>query len=253
MYGVNDVLHAVSQALLVPAEVVLVALLILTVVSIGSVVVEALTERRHFKENTPHDVNAIHAAPYDQVSEVIEHTSLLRAQKDALLVVARNMGLPDGELFSLANVEIARVNDGRQRTVHQTELVTKAGPMMGLICTLIPLGPGIVAMGQGQVDLLSSSLLIAFDGTVAGLVSAVVAMVITMIRKRWYRQYSVAMEALMSTILEKAEIARKDGVELPVGYEGPGDAIGSGRSGRRGAASAAAAAQGNRGAKAAQR
>ena len=136
-------------------------------------------------------------------------------------MVAKNMGLPDDDLFSIAKAEMSRIDDARQRSIRRTELVTKVGPMMGLICTLIPLGPGIVAMGQGQVDVLSESLLVAFDGTVSGLVAAVVAMVITTVRKRWYRQYSVAMEALMTTLLEKADEARAAGVAMPCGYSGP--------------------------------
>ena len=217
----KDIMHLSAQALLVPAMVILVCLLVFTVYCIGSIIVEAVVERRHFKANTPRDVNAVHDAPYDGVEDVIESTNLLKSQKEALITVARNMGLPDEDLFSLAKAEMARVDEARQMRVRRTELVTKIGPMMGLICTLIPLGPGIVAMGQGQVDLLSSSLLVAFDGTVAGLVSAVVAMVITNFRKRWYRQYITAMEALMNSILEKACQARREGVELPHGYAGP--------------------------------
>lgn len=217
----KDIMHLVSQALMVPAMVILVVLLVFTVFCIGSLIVEIITERRHFKQNTPRDVNAVHDAPFDAVVNVIESTGLLKSQKEALAMVARNMGLPDADLFSLAKAEIARVDDRHQRMVRQTDLVTKIGPMMGLICTLIPLGPGIVAMGQGEVDQLASSLLIAFDGTVAGLVAAVVAMIISSIRKRWYAQYMVAMEALMSSLLEKADQARESGIVLPHGYTGP--------------------------------
>lgn len=217
---INDVLHVVSQSLLWPAMIILVLLLVFAAVCIGSVIVEALTERRHFKANTSRDVNAVHQASFGDVARVVEKTTLLRDQKDALLVVANNMGLPDEDLFSLAKAEMARVDDRHQRSVRRTELVTKIGPMMGLICTLIPLGPGIVAMGQGDVETLSSSLLVAFDGTVAGLVAAVVAMVITSIRKRWYVQYGVALEALMNSLLEKAEEARRAGVLMPCGYVG---------------------------------
>lgn len=217
----KDILHLVAQSLMVPVMIVLVFLLVFTVFCIGSLIVEIFTERRHFKQNTPRDVNAVHDAPYAGVVDVIEGTGLLKSQKEALVMVARNMGLPDDDLFSLAKAEIARVDGRHQRMVRRTELVTKIGPMMGLMGTLIPLGPGIVAMGQGQVDQLSSSLLIAFDSTIAGLVAAVVAMVITSIRKRWYAEYLVAIEALMSSILEKAEQARKTGIELPHGYAGP--------------------------------
>lgn len=217
MHGLNDALHAVSQALLVPAMGVLLLLLVAIVILVGSLIVEAFTERRHFRTHIPHDINAINAASFDSVGDVIEGTSLLRTQKDALLMVAGNMGLPGEDLYALAKAELNRIDDSRQRSVHTTEFITKAGPMMGLICTLIPLGPGIVAMGQGQVDQLAQSLLVAFDGTVTGLVVAVIAMAITAIRKRWYHQYFVAMEALMNVILDKAEQARAAGVRMPCG------------------------------------
>lgn len=39
--------------------------------------------------------------------------------------------------------------------------------MLGLLGTLIPLGPGIIALGQGDTQTLSTSLLTAFDTTIA--------------------------------------------------------------------------------------
>ncbi|WP_419063306.1 hypothetical protein, partial [Ellagibacter isourolithinifaciens] len=40
---------------------------------------------RHFKANIPRDVNAIHDAAFNEVESVIERTTLLRSQKDALI------------------------------------------------------------------------------------------------------------------------------------------------------------------------
>jgi biopolymer transport protein ExbB/TolQ len=129
-----------------------------------------------------------------------------------------NMGLSDDDLFALAKTEIAKVDDRYKRTLSWTEQVTKIAPMVGLMCTLIPLGPGIVAMGEGNVTQLSMSLLIAFDGTVAGLVAAVVALVVTAVRKRWYNQYLLVLESFMTCVLDKATQARKDGLRLPHNY-----------------------------------
>jgi biopolymer transport protein ExbB/TolQ len=217
---VQEIMHIVAQALLVPVMVALVLLLVFTLWSIGSLLMEIFAERRYFKVNMPESINAIHDASYQDVEQVVIQAALLNPQKKALIMVANNMGLPDDDLFSLARTEIAKVDGHNQRTVNRTDLVTKVAPMMGLMCTLIPLGPGIVAMGLGDVNQLSTSLLIAFDGTVAGLVAAVVAMVISSIRKRWYAQYLLALESLMSCILEKAAEAHKAGIELPHNYTG---------------------------------
>ena len=68
---------------------------------------------------------------------------------------------------------------------------------------LIPLGPGIVALGQGDTVTLSESMNVAFDTTIAGVISAAVASVISHIRKRWYNDDMVSLETLMEAVLEE--------------------------------------------------
>ena len=214
----QEIMRNVAASLMVPVMVVLVCLILFALYCVGALLAEFLTERRHFKANMPRDIKAIKDSSYAQLPETIEATGLLRRQKEALQVIVANMGLPEDDLFALAKSEVSATDARYRRRVARTDLVTKIAPMMGLMCTLIPLGPGIVAMGQGEVNLLSNSLLVAFDGTVAGLVGAVVSMVVSSVRKRWYASYLVAMESLTTCVLEKAQEARFDGVILP--YEG---------------------------------
>jgi hypothetical protein len=75
-------------------------------------------------------------------------------------------------------------------------------------------------MGQGDTQTLSSSLLVAFDGTVAGLLTAVVCMTASRLRKRWYADYLVSLEAAMNTLLEKASLMHAQGYEFsPATFE----------------------------------
>ena len=211
----KSLLHIVSQAMLVPVMIVLVLLILVALAYLGSLLVEYFTERRHYKANVSRDINAIFDADYGNVSETIAKTQLLAPQKIALDVVACNMGLTDDDLYALAKAEMAQVDGRYSRMVKRTDLLAKVGPMFGLLGTLIPLGPGIVAMGNGDVETLSNSLLVAFDTTIAGLLVSIVAMCVSTLRKRWYGQYHAAMEALMVSILSKASDAREAGVELP--------------------------------------
>ena len=214
----QEIMRNVAASLMVPVMIVLVALILFAIYSVGSLIAEYATERRHFKANMPRDIKAVKDASYPDLPETIEQTGLLRKQKEALQVIVANMGLPEDDLFALARSEVSGVDARYRRKVSRTDLITKIAPMMGLMCTLIPLGPGIVAMGQGEVNILSNSLLVAFDGTVAGLVGGVVSMVVSSVRKRWYADYLVAMEALTTSVLEKAQEARDEGTALP--YEG---------------------------------
>jgi biopolymer transport protein ExbB/TolQ len=193
-----------AQILLVPVMCLLVLLIAFAVYSIGSIIVEAAFERRHYRLNSEATINAMHDSPSAELEAIIEGAAILRPQRNALLTVARNRHLSEDDLYALARTQLAKVDDRHRRTLNLTEQVTKIAPMLGLMCTLIPLGPGIVAMGRGDVAQLSLSLGIAFDGTVAGLLAAVVALVVTGLRKRWYAQYILELESLISCVLDKA-------------------------------------------------
>ena len=92
--------------------------------------------------------------------------------------------------------------DRYDRIVKLSELLARLAPMFGLLGTLIPLGPGIIALGQGDTYTLSTSLLTAFDTTVAGLVAAAFATVISTVRRGWYREYASILEAAAEMLLE---------------------------------------------------
>ena len=58
-------------------------------------------------------------------------------------------------------------------------------------------------MGQGDTQTLSTSLLTAFDTTIAGLCAAAVCLVVTTLRKRWYGGYMADLETLMDCVCEE--------------------------------------------------
>ena len=214
----QEILRQFANALMVPAMIILAALILISIFLLGTLIVEYVTEKRLARQSLPDAINALEEADASQMSEVICNTKLLWGQKAALLMVANNAGLPSDALFALAKGEVAGFEARYQRIVGLTNIIAKVAPMMGLVCTLVPLGPGIVGMGNGDLTTLSSSLGVAFDGTVAGLVAAMVAMIVSHIRSRWYGSYQVALEAMMTTVLEKADGAREAGIELGHGF-----------------------------------
>jgi biopolymer transport protein ExbB/TolQ len=71
--------------------------------------------------------------------------------------------------------------------------------------TLIPMGPGLAALGAGNIELLAQAIIIAFDTTVAGLSASAVAFVISKLRKRWYGEDLSNLEVLVQSTLEILE------------------------------------------------
>jgi len=70
--------------------------------------------------------------------------------------------------------------------LERVDLLSRAGPTLGLMGTLIPLGPGLTALGNGQLDMLATALSVAFDTTVVGLFVGLIAFIVAKLRRRWY-------------------------------------------------------------------
>lgn len=72
------------------------------------------------------------------------------------------------------------------KRLERNDLLARSGPILGLMGTLIPLGPGLTALSAGSLDVLSTALTVAFDTTVVGLLVGLIAYCIGKFRRRWY-------------------------------------------------------------------
>jgi len=217
----SDILHVIAQSLLLPAVIALIALVVYALWCVGSAVVEWRTENRHFRVSMPEFLDQIDEAASEELPDVIAGSGLLGRQKRTLLQLWDYRSLPVDSHVALAKRLIEEHEDYHMRILQRTQTVSKVAPMLGLMGTLIPLGPGLISLGQGDTLTLSASLLVAFDTTVAGLVIALVTYVVTKMRQRWYDNYLSALEAASTAILEKVDSMRQAGtlnVERPTHY-----------------------------------
>jgi biopolymer transport protein ExbB/TolQ len=68
--------------------------------------------------------------------------------------------------------------------------------------TLIPLGPGLAALGSGDILTLAQSLTIAFDTTVTGLSVGALSYLISKFKKQWYESDLINVETVAEAELE---------------------------------------------------
>lgn len=117
--------------------------------------------------------------------------------RDALLEIARAVlaGEQAGIEHALADYELAV-----QRRLDHTRILVRAGPALGLMGTLIPLAPGLAALGHGEVNTLATDLRTAFAATTIGLLVGTVAFALTLTRTRMYTEDLTALERATDSI-----------------------------------------------------
>lgn len=208
--AVKDVLRVVCESLQIPTIIILILLIALSIVMLGGICAEFFTDHRKLKTSIPGLVDTLQGKNSAEMQKEISKAQILKSQKNALIYLLERTEYPDNTREALARQLIADEEARYRKITKITDIAARIAPMFGLMGTLIPLGPGLIALGQGDTKTLSDSLLIAFDTTVAGLVTGAVSYVISGIRKGWYERYMVALETLMETVLEEQALERAE-------------------------------------------
>src|SRR3972149_5516685 len=71
------------------------------------------------------------------------------------------------------------------KSLDKLRLMIRVGPTLGLMGTIIPMGPALSALSQGDLEKLSSNIIIAFTTTVVGLAIGIAAYYLSTVKNRW--------------------------------------------------------------------
>ncbi len=78
--------------------------------------------------------------------------------------------------------------------------LTRVAPMLGLMGTLIPLGPALTGLASGNLAVLSGNLVVAFTATVMGVMIGCVAFTLNLVKKNWYQGDLSDLEYIFSKL-----------------------------------------------------
>ena len=199
------VLQLISSVLLYPVMIILFILTIWALVLIGGITSEYSNRNRDIKKAISGIKKAkecMDSGKYDEsvsaltnccatpiVSNYAKNVSRLIAEKNSVQV---EKILQDYELKVLKKLE-------------STRIISHIAPMLGLIGTLVPLGPGLVGLIEGDITILANALVIAFSTTVIGLAVGGTAYAVTTIRRRWYAQDMSDIEYISAILFDEIE------------------------------------------------
>lgn len=91
------------------------------------------------------------------------------------------------------------------KSMDRLRMLVRIAPSLGLIGTLIPMGTGLAALGQGDMTRLSADLVIAFTTTVTGLAVGTLAFFLYTVRRRWVEEDIKNMELATEMLAPRLE------------------------------------------------
>ena len=80
------------------------------------------------------------------------------------------------------------------RRLEAPRIVTRVTPMLGLVATMIPMGPALKSLGTGDLSAVSDNLTVAFSAVILALVAASITYWVVNVRRRWYAEELVLIE-----------------------------------------------------------
>ena len=85
----------------------------------------------------------------------------------------------------------------------QSKLLVKIGPMLGLMGTLIPMGPALVGLATGDIGSMAYNMQVAFATTVVGIVSGAIGFITLQVKQRWVADDMNILEYVVESLNEK--------------------------------------------------
>nr|WP_319372956.1 MotA/TolQ/ExbB proton channel family protein [uncultured Methanobacterium sp.] len=199
----SSIFHVVAQSLLLPVIAVLLAFLIYSIVQAGGLLSEYTSRIRTDVNEIENIIDGISTSnSFEEIKEVVDKSNIPLSHKEVLIKIAsqKNMGEKSREAFARKLIEAEEIRAAK--SLEKTDIVAKIAPAIGLMGTLIPMGPGLAALGAGDINTLSQNLLIAFDSAILGMASAAIAFTISRIRRRWYEEQLSTLDSIAESLLE---------------------------------------------------
>lgn len=149
-----------SEILMAPVLIAIVVLLIYSIYAMGKFLGMWLTRRK----NSLHYVRCINDSNKKWLAGYPIHNYFINNP-----TACEN----ELEVFALKKLETLRI-------------VTRIAPMLGLIATMVPMGPALKALADGNIQGISENLIIAFAAVIWGLVIATLTFWPASVKKRWF-------------------------------------------------------------------
>ena len=195
MNTISDIMFWISTGLLVPVIVLLILLFFRSLLLVGSFFGQYVSIRKTDKL-IREQMETLYVNNVDHFAEKLPEKSNSLVVMFMKRILAEQQNKAQVQRL-LANFEIAADKD-----LAISKTLTKLGPILGLMGTLIPMGPALVGLSTGDIASMDYNMQVAFATTVIGLVAGAIGFLTQQVKQRWYLQDMTNLECLVEVLNE---------------------------------------------------
>ena len=195
MNYISDILYWISTGLLVPVIVLLIFFFGRALLLIGGFFGQYMAIRR---------TAALLGKELDGLNrDNVATLSERLPKKNPSLVVTYMKRLLEADGAAMRQRLLADFEIGADKDLAISKTLGKMGPMLGLMGTLIPMGPALVGLSTGDIASMAYNMQVAFATTVVGLFAAAIGFITGQVKQRWYLKDMTDLEFVAELLNEK--------------------------------------------------
>lgn len=200
MTYITDTLYWISTGLLVPVVILLIFFFLRALLLIGSFFGQYVAMRRTSTliNNELEDLNK------ENVLSLVEK---LLKKNQSLIVTYMLRLLKAEDNAPLRQRIVSDFEMEAEKDLSTSKTLSKMGPMLGLMGTLIPMGPALVGLSTGDIASMAYNMQVAFATTVIGLFAAGIGYITQSVKHRWYLQDLTNLEFVAELLNENKKIS----------------------------------------------
>ncbi|MBD5241369.1 MAG: MotA/TolQ/ExbB proton channel family protein [Barnesiella sp.] len=192
---ISNILYWISTGLLVPVIVLLIYFFIRALILIGAFFSQYMIERKTAVLLQEKITNA-------HPTQILENIEALPDSGTALInKYLKDVASAKGNEARMQLI-VSEYEMAAEKNIAGSKILTKMGPILGLMGTLIPMGPALVGLATGDIASMAYNMQVAFATTVVGLVVSAIGFVTQQARERWATRNLVVLDYVVQSLSE---------------------------------------------------
>ena len=194
MDQISKVLFTIANSLLIPDILFLILLFIRSLLLVGSFY-NSFMQRRHIATLLG-DTRQLTVERLKELAEKLPHKN-----RSSFVEYLDDLIRREGLTEDYVNFQLSNYENLCEKDLTLSKLLTKIGPVLGLVGTLIAMSPALVGLSSGDIGAMAYNMQVVFATTVVGLVISLVGLITLQYKQRWYTRDVNILEYVSSLLL----------------------------------------------------